>query len=214
MMKTFLFPLLFLSLISCAQSTEKGNPAVIKKNTDSLQTAYFAAGCFWCVEAIFESIEGVSEVVSGYSGGTEKNPTYELVSSGRSKHAETVQIYYDSSIVSYDSLLVAFFGSHNPSTMNQQGPDFGPQYRSIIFYQNPREKEIAENYIQLLLTRKVFPKITTEVTPLDKFYEAEIYHQDYEKNNPYNPYVRNVSIPRLKSFQEKHSELLKGEKKQ
>lgn len=204
MMKTFLFPLLFLSLISCAQSTEKGNPAVVKKNTDSLQTAYFAAGCFWCVEAIFESIEGVSEVVSGYSGGTEKNPTYELVSSGRSKHAETVQIYYDSSIVSYDSLLVAFFGSHNPSTMNQQGPDFGPQYRSIIFYQNELELKSAKKYISKLLKEKTYSKITTEVVPLVKFYQAEIYHQDYEKNNPDNPYVQKVSIPRLKSFQKKH----------
>lgn len=209
MMKIILIPVLFLSLFSCAQTTEKRNPTVIQKNNDSLQTAYFAAGCFWCVEAIFESIEGVSEVVSGYSGGTEKNPTYELVSTGKSKHAETVQIFYDSSKVTFDTLVAVFFSSHNPSTMNQQGPDFGPQYRSIIFYQSTKEKEIAENYIHLLLTRKVFSKITTEVTPLDTFYDAEIYHQDYEKNNPDNPYVRSVSIPRLNNFQNRNPHHLK-----
>lgn len=213
-MKLIYFPLVFWSLFSCAQSTDKKVAYTPNKELDSLQTAYFAAGCFWCVEAVFESIEGVEEVVSGYSGGEEKNPTYELVSSGRSKHAETVQIYYDSSIVSYDSLLVAFFGSHNPSIMNQQGPDFGPQYRSIIFYQNELERKSAEKYISKLLKEKTYSKITTEVVPLVKFYQAEIYHQNYEENNPDNTYVKRVSIPRLRSFQEKHPELLKKEKKQ
>lgn len=211
-MKYICFPLLFWSLFSCAQTVEQKKLPASHKKLDSLQTAYFAAGCFWCVEAVFESIKGVEEVVSGYSGGTEKNPTYELVSSGRSQHAETIQLYYDSSIVSYDSLLVAFFGSHNPSTMNQQGPDFGPQYRSIIFFQNETEQKAVEKYISKLLMEKTFTKITTEVVPLDKFYPAEIYHQDYEKNNPDNPYVQKVSIPRLKSFQKKHPELLKKDK--
>lgn len=212
MVKLILLPILFLTLYSCAQT--KGNETKTKqvKQLDSLQTAYFAAGCFWCVEAVFESIEGVEKVVSGYSGGTEKNPTYESVSSGNSRHAETVQIFYDSSVVSYDTLLVAFFGSHDPSTLNQQGPDYGPQYRSIIFYQNAKEKQAAENYIAMLLDKKIFPKITTEVVPLVKFYKAEIYHQDYEKNHPDNSYVKKVSIPRLKAFQKKHPKMLKKEK--
>lgn len=212
MLKLVFLPLLFVALIACSQNSEvKENPVKIEESNDSLQTAYFAAGCFWCVEAIFESINGVDQVISGYSGGLEKNPTYESVSRGNSKHAETVKIVYDSTIISYDTLLMAFFGSHDPSTLNRQGPDFGPQYRSIIFYQTGSEKLKAENYIKKLLKEKAFPEITTEVVPLTKFYPAEIYHQDYEKNNPDNTYVQRISTPRLKAFKNKFSELLKEE---
>lgn len=212
MVKAFVIPLLFITLIACSQNNSVNNKIVtIETTNDSLQTAYFAAGCFWCVEAIFESINGVDQVISGYSGGLEKNPTYETVSRGNSKHAETVKIIYDSTIISYDTLLMAFFGSHDPSTLNRQGPDFGPQYRSIIFYQNASEKLKAENYIKKLLKEKAFPEITTEVVPLTKFYPAEIYHQDYEKNNPDNTYVQRISTPRLNSFKEKFSQLLKKE---
>lgn len=204
--------MLFLTLFGCSQTQEKiDTNKTLDKNLDSLQTAYFAAGCFWCVEAIFESIEGVEEVVSGYSGGKEKNPTYEMVSSGETSHAETVKIYYDSTIVPYDSLLIAFFGSHDPSTLNQQGPDFGPQYRSIIFYQNNLERTKAENYISNLIRKKTFPKITTQLVLLDKFYKAEIYHQDYEKTNPDNPYIQRISRPRLNAFKEKFKPLLKAD---
>ncbi len=201
-MKSCLIALLFLSSLSACSQTQSEkiklkNPSF---SEDTLQTAYFAAGCFWCVEAIFESIDGVEEVVSGYSGGKEKNPTYELICTGRSQHAETVKIIYDERQVPYDTLLVAFFNSHDPSTLNSQGPDFGPQYRSIIFYQNEQEKLKVERYIAVLLAKKVFPKITTELTPLSTFYEAEIYHQDYEKKNPDNPYIQRVSIPRLTKF--------------
>lgn len=211
MMKFSLIPLLFFALSACSQvsDSEKSEKKVVK-NLDSLQTAYFAAGCFWCVEAIFESIEGVEEVESGYSGGTEKNPSYELVCSGKTKHAETVKIYYDSSKVSYNILLEAFFGSHDASTLNQQGPDLGVQYRSIVFYENVQEKDYTEKYIQKLLKEKVFPKITTEVVPLVKFYKAEIYHQNYEELNPDNPYVKGVSQPRLNRFKEKYGQLLKN----
>ncbi len=211
MMKFSLIPLLFFALSACSQvsDSEKSEKKVVK-NLDSLQTAYFAAGCFWCVEAIFESIEGVEEVESGYSGGTEKNPSYELVCSGKTKHAETVKIYYDSSKVSYNILLEAFFGSHDASTLNQQGPDLGVQYRSIVFYENVQEKDYTEKYIQKLLKEKVFPKITTEVVPLVKFYKAEIYHQNYEELNPENPYVKGVSQPRLNRFKEKYGQLLKN----
>lgn len=212
-MKT-LFPIacLLVGLTACSQpntSTSKQKSTSKKHSADSLQTAYFAAGCFWCVEAIFESIEGVDEVVSGYSGGKEKNPTYELVCSGVTNHAETVKISYDSTKVTYRTLLEAFFGSHDPSTLNQQGPDLGTQYRSIIFYQTPLEKQVAENYVQELLTKKAFPQITTEIVPLKAFYEAEIYHQDYETNNAGSGYIQRVSKPRLNRFKKTFPNLQK-----
>jgi peptide-methionine (S)-S-oxide reductase len=211
-MKFSLIPLLFIALSACSQGTETANSKKkVRKNLDSLQTAYFAAGCFWCVEAIFESIEGVEEVESGYSGGSEKNPTYELVCSGKTKHAETVKIYYDSSKVSYTALLEAFFGSHDPSTLNQQGPDIGVQYRSIIFYENAQEKALTDDYIKKLLNQKAFPAITTEVVPLVKFYKAEIYHQNYEEIHPDNPYVKSVSRPRINAFKKKFKSLIKVE---
>lgn len=213
MLKFIFIPFLLISLWSCSQNIEQESLVKEKnkssKDLDSFQTAYFAAGCFWCVEAVFESIEGVEEVVSGYSGGSEKNPTYEQVSAGRTGHAESVKIFYDSSIVSYDSLVAAFFSSHDPTTLNRQGPDSGRQYRSAIFYQTDYEKNIAENYIEFLLNKKVFSKITTEVTPFLGFYEAESYHQDFEANNPDNSYVQRVSLPRLNSFKRKMPYILK-----
>ena len=143
-MRTFsLLSALFIALCACSQREQKVSENTKEKksaNLDSLQTAYFASGCFWCVEAIFESLDGVEEVVSGYSGGKEKNPTYEQVSAGLTGHAESVKIYYDSTKVSYQTLLEVFFGSHDPTTLNQQGPDRGKQYRSAIFYKNAGEK--------------------------------------------------------------------------
>lgn len=183
--------------------------------TNSSQTvransiAYFASGCFWCVEAIFESVEGVGDVVSGYAGGKASTAKYNLVSAGKTKHAEAVMVPYDSTKVDYETLLKVFFGSHDPTTLNQQGPDRGEQYRSSIFYQNKVEKEKAQTYIQQLLKEGVFSKITTEVVPLEGFYAAEDYHQDFEQNNPNNGYVKAVSIPRLNKFKEKYPELLK-----
>ncbi len=171
--------------------------------------AYFASGCFWCVEAVFESVIGVGDVVSGYSGGTIKNPSYELICSGTTRHAEAVMVPYDSNLVSYETLLTVFFDSHDPSTLNRQGPDRGPQYRSAIFYNNDREKEAAMNFIQELKDKKVYSEITTEVSKLKVFYNAEDYHQNYERLHPNNPYVRNVSVPRLNKFKKKHPELLK-----
>lgn len=211
-MRTFsLLSALCIALSACSQKEDQSTTTSSKKNVnlDSLQTAYFASGCFWCVEAIFESLDGVEEVVSGYSGGKEKNPTYELVSAGLTGHAESVKIYYDSTKVSYQTLLEVFFGSHDPTTLNQQGPDRGKQYRSAIFYKNTGEKAAAETYIQELLKAKTFSKITTEVTPFTKFYEAEDYHQDFEQLNPSNSYVRAVSVPRLNKFKQKFPKLLK-----
>ncbi len=209
-MKKVLFSLVLgISLVSCAQNTSESNNAANNKNLDSLQTAYFASGCFWCVEAVFESVDGVEEAVSGYAGGTETNPTYELVCSGRTRHAETVKVYYDSSKVSYETLVEVFFNSHDPSTKNAQGPDHGQQYRSIAFYQNDTEKAILNAKIKAYLDNGTFSKITTEVTPFEKFYEAEAYHQNYEKLHPNQPYVRSVSIPRLNKFKAKMPEVLK-----
>lgn len=210
-----------LSFTSCQSATnnkEKGEtPGETAKayqpNTQDLsgyETAYFASGCFWCVEAIFESVKGVKEAVSGYAGGTEKNPTYEAVSYGRTSHAESVKVYYDPKEVDFATLVRVFFGSHDPTTLNRQGPDKGAQYRSIAFYQNPEEKKIIQDYIEKLEEGNYFNNpIVTEVKQLDRFWEAEDYHQDYEKRNPDNPYVRNVSIPRLKKFQKNYPELLK-----
>ena len=173
-------------------------------------TAYFASGCFWCVEAIFESVKGVKEVVSGYAGGTDINPTYEEVSYGRTTHAEAVRVLYDPKIVTFETLVQVFFASHDPTTRNSQGPDKGAQYRSIVFYGNQVEMNIINGQIAKLEKEKIYSApIITEVRPYINFYKAEDYHQDFEKNHPNNPYIKNVSVPRLKQFQEKHPELLK-----
>ena len=176
------------------------------------EVAYFASGCFWCVEAIFESVEGVSEAISGYAGGHTKNPTYQTIGTGRTGHAEAVAVYYDPQIVSFKILVDVFFGSHDPTTKNGQHPDYGSQYRSIAFYNSLEEKEIIEKAVRKLNKEFYDNKIVTEVTKHYIFYEAEAYHQNYEKLNPYNSYVRNVSIPRLKRFKKKFPELLKEKK--
>lgn len=217
-MRKFLFSLsLLLALSACGQqSTKQTNMVKEKLPADSLkkyQVAYFGSGCFWCVEAIYESVKGVQEVESGYSGGSVKNPTYEEVCTGKTGHAETVKIYYDSSIVSYSDLLAVFFNSHDPTTLNRQGADAGTQYRSAIFYQTEEERVLALNYIKQLLSDKTFPIITTEVTPFTSFYKAEDYHQDFECKNPNNGYIRNVSVPRFKQFELKMPEMIKDDKK-
>ena len=214
-MKLFLTLLSLVSLQTCISSS----PPIDKKDPvwepplseqKDLAKAYFAAGCFWCVEAVFESVKGVHEVYSGYAGGETKNPNYNQIGTGRTGHAEAVEVHYDPKVVSFGTLVQVFFGSHDPTTPNRQGPDRGSQYRSIAFYQNSSEREMIQDYIALLEKEGVFSNtIVTEVEPLDKFYFAEEYHQDYEKRNPNNPYVRSVSIPRLRKFQKAYPELLK-----
>lgn len=209
---TFIAVLFFT--VSCnSNSTTKETHSQEKLSQQDLskyETAYFASGCFWCVEAIFESVKGVKEVVSGYAGGTAETANYQLVSAGRTDHAEAVKVYYDAKEVSYETLVKVFFGSHDPTTLNRQGPDAGRQYRSAIFYKDANEKKIVDAYISKLKADNVFDgTITTEVTKYTAFYDAEAYHQDYEANNPNNGYIRNVSIPRLKRFQKKFPELLK-----
>lgn len=214
-MKVFLTLFSIISLQTCISSTPPLDrnepiwepPTLTQKG---LSKAYFAAGCFWCVEAIFESVKGVHEVYSGYAGGETKNPNYNQIGTGRTGHAEAVEIHYDPKVVSFGTLVQVFFGSHDPTTPNRQGPDWGSQYRSIAFYQNDQEREMIQDYIALLKEKAIFAKeIVTEVEPLTKFYFAEEYHQDYEKRNPTNPYVQKVSIPRLRKFQKAYPELLK-----
>lgn len=176
---------------------------------NGLKKAYFASGCFWCVEAIFESVKGVDEAISGYSGGKEENPTYKQVGYGRTTHAEAVEVIYNPDVITFEQLVDVFFGSQDPTTANRQGPDAGIQYRSIAFYQNEEEKEIIEKTIAELNESTYNGKIVTQVLPFQKFWIAEAYHQDYEKNNPNNPYIQGVSVPRYRRFAKKFPELLK-----
>ena len=171
--------------------------------------AYFASGCFWCVESIYENLKGVINVDSGYSGGSTINPTYYQVISGNTGHAETIEVIYDSSIIDFKTLVNVFFGSHDPSTLNRQGPDVGTQYRSVAFYSSNEEKNIINNEIDRLLKNKVYKKITTEVIPFNKFYVAENYHQDYKKKNPNDLYIIKVSAPRINKFKINFKEILK-----
>lgn len=210
-MKRFILVIL-LALQSCqtqSQTQRQTTPATIP---DNAAVAYFASGCFWCVEAIYESVEGVYEVISGYSGGTEENPTYREVSYGRTSHAEAVAVYYDPKVRSFADLVSVYYASHDPTSVNQQGPDKGRQYRSIAFYQNELEKMIIESYIDSI-TQYYSAPIATEVVPFEIFYPAEDYHQDYEKNNPNDPYIRSVSIPRINRFKSLLPELLKENNK-
>ena len=175
---------------------------------EATKTAYFASGCFWCSEAIFELIVGVKSAESGYTGGKIVNPTYEQVCSGKTGHAEAIKVVYYPSTVTYEKLVRAFFESHDPSTLNQQGPDKGTQYRSAIFYQNEVEKQYANTYCKELVSKGTFKLVTTEVVPFTIFYPAEYYHQDYEKKNPNNGYIQGVSKPRIFAFKKKTKLLL------
>ena len=203
-------------LFSCQNSaqTNKDQEAVINAKPvevslkDGKARAYFASGCFWCVEAIYESIKGVDEVINGYSGGHTKNPTYEASNTGRTGHAEAVEIIYDPEIISFSTLIDVYFGSQNPLQVNGQGPDRGSQYRSIIFYQNDEQKQIIESK-KVALSKKLNADIAGEIYPFQKFWKAEEYHQNYEKLHPENRYVQGVSIPRLNRFKSKFPELLK-----
>ena len=180
---------------------------------NGIKRAYFASGCFWCVEAVYESVRGVKESISGYSGGHTKNPTYEESNTGRTGHAEAVEILYDPKVVSFSQLVDVYFGSQNVIQVNGQGPDRGSQYRSILFYQNEEEKKIIEEKIAAINKVLSGKKVAAEVYPFRKIWFGEDYHQDYERKHPNNPYIRGVSVPRLKRFQAKFPELLKEDAK-
>lgn len=172
------------------------------------EVAVFGGGCFWCTEAIFKSLKGVSSVLPGYAGGESKNPTYEQVSTGKTGHAEVIKIEYDSSIVSYQDLLTVFFATHDPTTLNRQGADVGTQYRSVIFYTTEEQKEQAEKFIlEINNSNKEGSPVVTEIKSLEKFYEAENYHKDYFANNKGNPYCELVINPKLERVKQKFSEL-------
>ena len=174
-----------------------------------LKNAYFASGCFWCVESIYENLEGVNDVVSGYSGGWLKNPSYRQVLSGKTGHAESIKVSYNPNQISFSKLVEIFFASHDPTTLNKQGPDIGPHYRSIAFYESNEEKIIIEKEIKRLLDNKIYDLIVTEVKNFEIFYLAESYHQDYKIKNPNNPYIWNVSVPRIQKFKSNYSDFLK-----
>jgi peptide-methionine (S)-S-oxide reductase len=182
----YLLLLLFCSINLVAQN------ALSESKKDALRVAYFASGCFWCVESIYESVQGVKEAISGYSGG----------------HAETVAVYYNPAEVSYRTLVAVYFGSQDATTFGQ-GPDYGTVYRSVIFYQNEKEKEIA-NQMFTHLNKTVYKgKMVTEIVPFKKFYRAENYHQNFEKSNPKHPYIQQVSLPRLNRFKKAFPSLIK-----
>ena len=196
--------LIFFLVVFNTISNEK---EIVKKQ--EFDKAYFASGCFWCVESIYENLKGVVEVNSGYSGGFVQNPTYYQVISGKTGHAEAVEVIYDPKIIDFKTLVKVFFGSHDPSTLNRQGPDVGTHYRSVAFYNSVQEKEIIQIEIKRLLNEKKFSKITTEVLQFKNFYLAEGYHQDYKKKNPNDLYIRRVSNPRISKFKMDFKEIIK-----
>lgn len=200
---------MFLGLSSChGQSPE--NKDFDKMKEIQTDTATFAAGCFWCVEEQFRQLKGVEQVVSGYTGGKIKNPTYEEVCSGLTGHAEACNVIYDPEQITYDELLAAFFQTHDPTQLNRQGNDVGTQYRSAIFYHNEEQKELAEYYIQKLNKEEAYSApIVTEVSPYSVFYEAEDYHQDYYENNSQKPYCQMVIKPKLDKFRKVFEDKLK-----
>lgn len=207
----------FFALSGCAQKTKKPIQSYVNienKEMSNLSQATFSAGCFWHEEALFESVKGVKEAISGYSGGSTSNPTYESIETGSTGHAETVNVYYDSSVINYPTLLKIYFAAQDPTQVNGQGPDLGTQYRSIVFYRNNNEKTMAEQFIKQMNASGRFNKpIAVQVVPMVKFWHAEDYHQDYIQHNPDGGYVQNVSIPEIKHFQKLYPELVKPDHK-
>ena len=195
--------------LAAASETPAKIIKAVPTNEKGVQSAVFAGGCFWGVEAVFEHIKGVKEVVSGYSGGNAETADYEMVSEGTTGHAEAVKITYDSSKVSYAQLLQVFFSvAHNPTELNRQGPDTGTQYRSAIFYTNDEQKRAAQNYIDELTKQKIFPRpVVTQVVELNDFYQAEDYHQNYLVNNPNQPYIVIHDKPKVENLKKQFPEL-------
>jgi len=183
------------------------NSTPVEVNTEKIHKAYFASGCFWCVEAIYESIIGVNEVISGYSGGFTSEPTYDIVNTQTTGHAETIEVIYNPKLITFSQLVDVYFGTQNVEQINGQGPDNGTQYRSIIFYQNENQKDIIDKKIQEI-TETLKVNVAAESYPFLKFWKAEKYHQDFKKNNKFNSYIINVSDPRFKRFKYKFSEII------
>jgi peptide-methionine (S)-S-oxide reductase len=183
--------------------------------TQEKEVAVFGGGCFWCTEAVFDELRGVTSVVSGYAGGELKNPTYEQVCGGRTGHAEVIRIEFDPDQIAFRDLLTVFFATHDPTTLNRQGNDVGTQYRSTIFYADEEQKREAENFIKQLDEAGTFGKpVVTTLEPLTDFYEAEGYHQKYYANNPYQPYCQVLIPPKLNKLHKQFAELIKSHSKE
>lgn len=204
-------------LVCCAANNEESTKTKEVISTEvqaGLDTAYFASGCFWCTEAVFERVEGVVDVVSGYAGGDRPNPTYRQVSAGVTNYAEAVRIAYDPEVVTYKQLIEFFYASHDPTQLNRQGPDVGKQYRSEIYYRTENEKQLAEERKEYLnKSGKYDSEIVTLITEFTNFYEAEDYHQDYYEHNPKQPYVYSVSRPKVEKFEKEYRDYLKAKYK-
>lgn len=208
---------ILLSIIACAQkqtvpitNMDSEKMSTTNLDTTTLDTATFGAGCFWCVEAVFQQLNGVISVYSGYTGGQTENPTYKEVCSGTTGHAEVAQIVYDTSKISFDELLEVFWQTHDPTTLNRQGADEGTQYRSAIFYHNQKQKETAEKYKKELNASGAWDKpIVTEIASLTAFYKAEDYHQNYYNQNGEQQYCKYVIRPKIEKFQKVFKDKLK-----
>ncbi len=208
-----------IALLSATGLSAQAQPAVAKKSTvmttsqsANVEKATFGTGCFWCTEALYESLDGVYDAVSGYEGGQKPNPTYKEVCTGTTGHAECVEVTYDPAKITYQELLEAFFRSHDPTTLNRQGADVGTQYRSVIFYHNEEQKRLAETAKDELNKAGAYNNpIVTEISPATTFYEAEAYHQSYFANNPEQGYCAFVIAPKLDKFRKVFKEKLKTE---
>jgi peptide-methionine (S)-S-oxide reductase len=202
-----------LLLMGCTPAqTQDTTPAKLPPLKPGEAVATFAGGCFWAQEEGFDQLKGVREVISGYAGGNVKNPTYEQVGTDETGHAESVQVYYDPSVISYNDLLDAFFAGHDPTTLNRQGPDVGRDYRSVAFYRTPAEKQAIEAAIQRTNASKHYKNpVVTEVLPLKEFYPAENYHQNYCKLHPNQPYIQSVSLPKVEKLRKAMKGKLKSE---
>lgn len=210
-MKHILFSMITVLICTACPNKPMDSNALTNSEPVNIQltgdesVATFASGCFWCAEEIFESLLGVRDVVSGYAGGIEEDANYDKVSAGMTDHAESVQVYYDTTVIDFAQLTAAFFAGHDPTTMNQQGPDRGRQYRSVAFYRNEKEKKVIEDAISMLNASGSFKDpIITEVAPFTGFYPAEAYHQDYVKQHPNDAYVKGVSKPRFENFKKQY----------
>lgn len=207
--------LLFLFVQAQEPESSTNYSGVSTMNSEEIEHATFGAGCFWCVEAVFEEVKGIKSAVAGYAGGEVRNPSYRQVASGQTEHAEVARITYDPEVITYKQLLEIFWHTHNPTTKNKQGADVGPQYRSVIFYHNEEQKKIAEQSLKKTDQSGLWEDpIVTEIEPLSNYSEAENYHQDYYANNPNAGYCTVVIAPKLKKFRQDFPHLLKDEVKQ
>ena len=214
--KTLATALVMMTSFSCSNAEEKRNEAVLSEKMDKemiaegMDTATLGAGCFWCIEAVFQELKGVESVTSGYAGGFIKNPSYKEVCTGRTGHAEVAQIVFDPDVISFDELLEVFWKTHDPTTLNRQGNDIGTQYRSSVFYHNEKQKEKTEYYKRKLDESGAYPNpVVTTIEELTDFYVAEDYHQNYYNSNTSQPYCTFVIQPKVEKFRKAFSDKLK-----